>query len=169
MKILIAYAGKTGCSAEMCRLLAAHLPAFDVEVADLAVASPDPTGFDSVVLGGAVHMGKLPRYVRQYLTANVKALCAVPHTLFLLCAFADQFENYAERVFPTPVLESADELVYFGGELSLSRQKGIWDKLVVRAMRNSVLESEDNDAMLPGLLPEHVRLLADTLRAKLLV
>ncbi len=169
MKILIAYAGKTGGTAEMCRLLADHLPAFDVEIADLAKTAPDPSHFDYVVFGGAIRMGKLPRAARAYQKANEKALSQVPHTLFLLCAFADQFENYAERMFAGNVLESADELVYFGGELNVSRQKGILDKLLVRAMRNSVLESEDNDAMLPGLLPEHVRLLADALRAKLLL
>lgn len=167
MKILIAYAGKTGGTAQMCRLLKEHLPAFDVEVADLAKTTPDPSCFDYVVFGGAVRMAKLPRAARLYQKANEAALSLVPHTVFLLCAFADQFENYAERVFSKRVLESADELVYFGGELDLSKQKGI-DKLLVRMMRNSVLESEDNDATLPGLLPEHVRLLADTLRAKLL-
>ena len=167
MKILIAYAGKTGGTAEMCRLLADHLPAFDVEIADLAKTAPDPSHFDYVVFGGAIRMGKLPRAARAYQKANEKALSQVPHTLFLLCAFADQFENYAERMFAENLLESADELVYFGGELDLSKQKGI-DKLLVRMMRNSVLESEDNDATLPGLLPEHVRLLADTLRDRLL-
>ena len=167
MKILIAYAGKTGGTAEMCRLLADHLPAFDVEVADLAKMAPDPSHFDYVVFGGAIRMGKLPRAARAYQKVNERALSQVPHTLFLLCAFADQFENYAERMFDASVLESADDLVYFGGELDLTKQKGI-DKLLVRMMQNSVLESEDNDATLPGLLPEHVRLLADTLRDRLL-
>ena len=152
----------------MCRLLAEHLPAFEVEVADLARTAPNPSSFDYIVFGGAIRAGKLSRAARGYLKTYGEELCHVPHTLFLLCAFADQFENYAERVFSAELLESADDLIYFGGELNVSKQKGIFNKFLVRAMRNSVLESEDNDATLPGLLPEHVRLLADTLRVKLL-
>ncbi|MBE6604344.1 MAG: hypothetical protein E7639_01385 [Ruminococcaceae bacterium] len=163
MKILIAFAGKTGCSNEMCQLLAAHLPHHEVTVADLSLTAPDPTGFDHVVLGGSVRMGKLPRALRLYVAEHGAALAALPHTLFLLCAFADQFENYAEMLFPRALLDTADEVVYFGGELSVSRQRGFFAKMLTRMMRNSILESEDDDAALPGLLPEHVRLLADRL------
>ena len=89
----------------------------------------------------------------------------MPHTLFLCCAFAEQFENYLMRVYPSALLESAEETVYFGGELDPSKQKGL-DKILTKMIRNSILENEDDEAMLPGFLPEHVRLLADRLRAK---
>lgn len=163
MKILVAYAGKSGSCRAMCELLATHLPNHEVVVSDLALAPISPEGFDYVVLGGAVRFGKLHRALRAYLGANGKAIAAMKHTLFLCCAFADQFENYAEMLFDEALLESADEAVYFGGELNVSRQRGL-DKIFARMIRNSILESEDDEAMLPGLLPEHVRLLADRLR-----
>ena len=163
MKILIAFAGKTGCSREMCHLLATHLARHEVTVADLCVDTPDPTGFDHVVLGGSVRMGGLPRALCLYTKKYGAALSCMPHTLFLLCAFADQFENYAEMLFPHSLLDTADEVVYFGGELNVSRQRGFFAKMLTRMMRNSILESEDDEAALPGLLPEHVRLLADRL------
>ncbi len=163
MKILIAYASKTGTVHEMCTLLASLLPNHEVTLADLATATPDPTGFDYIVLGAPVRMGKLHRAARTYVKEQSAALAKVAHTLFLCCAFADQFENYAEMLYPAAVLESADEVLYFGGELNLSRQHG-FDKLLVRMMRSSIRDSEDDEAMLPGALPEHVRLLADRLR-----
>ena len=163
MKILVAYAGKSGGCRSMCELLATHLPHHEVQVVDLVAAPVSPEGFDYVVLGGAVRYGKLHRALRAYLAANGKVIAAMKHTLFLCCAFADQFENYAEMLFDSALLESADETVYFGGELNVSRQRG-FDKLVARMMRSSIMESEDDDAMLPGLLPEHVRMLADRLR-----
>ena len=163
MRILIAFAGKTGTTDEMCRLLASLLPCHEVIVADLTKSTPVPGDFDHVVLGGAVRMGKLHRALRSYLKENGEALAALPHTLFLLCAYADQFENYAEMLYPAALLESADELLYFGGELNVSRQRSLIDKMLVRMMRNAILESEDDEAALPGLLPEHVRLLADRL------
>ena len=166
MKILIAFAGKTGNTAEMCTLLASLMPCHEVSVADLCATVPDPTAFDHIVIGGAVRMGKLHRDLRAYMKSYGDVLAAKPHTLFLLCAFAEQFENYAEMLFPKALLASADEVVYFGGELNVSRQHGLVSKMLTRMMRNSILESEDDEAALPGLLPEHVRLLADRLRKK---
>ena len=163
MRILIAYATKTGASREMCVLLASLLPNHEVTVADLGETAPSPLDFDYVVLGSPVRIGKLHRAARAYLKAHVDALARVAHTLFLCCAFADQFENYAEMLYPKKLLESADEVIYFGGELNLSRQRGV-DKLLVRMMRSAIRDSEDDEAMLPGPLPEHVRLLADRLR-----
>lgn len=165
MKILIAYAGKTGSSASMAALLAESLPRHEVTLADLAVVAPSPLDFDYVVLGGAIRMGKLYPAARKYLKQYEAALAACPHTLFLCCAFAEQFENYLEMVFPTSVLESAEDALYFGGELNVAKHRGV-DKWLVKLIRNSILESEEDDAALPGLLPEHVRQLADRLKQK---
>ena len=163
MRILIAFAGKSGGTRAMCELLATHLPHHEVVLSSLTEQAISPEGFDYIVFGGAVRMGKLHRAARAYLAAHGAALAGKPHALFLCCAFAEQFENYVEMLFPKAVLESADEAVYFGGELNVSRQKGL-DKLLARMMRNAILESEEDEAMLPGLLPEHVRMLADRLR-----
>ena len=163
MKILVAYAGKSGGSREMCLLLASLLQNHEVTISDLTEASVVPYGFDYVVLGGAVRFGKLHRAARTYIKEHGSALETIPHTLFLCCAFADQFENYAEMLFPAALLESAEEIVYFGGELNPAKQRG-FDKIIVRMMRSAIRDSEDDEAMLPGLLPEHVRMLADRLR-----
>lgn len=151
----------------MCELLASLLPRQEVTIFDLVNDKTPPVlgDFDHIVLGGAIRMARLPRAARAYLKENAAVLAEKPHTLFLCCAFPEQFENYAEMVFPRNVLENADECVYFGGELDLSKQRGL-DKILVRMMRNAIKESEDADAMLPGLLPEHVRLLADRLSGR---
>ena len=151
----------------MCELLASLLPRQEVTLFDMINDKTHPVlgDFDYVVLGGAVRMARLPRPARAYIKQNAETLANIPHTLFLCCAFPEQFENYAEMIYPHNVLEKADECVYFGGELDLSKQRG-FDKIVVRMMRNAIRESEDPDAMLPGLLPEHVRLLADRLSGR---
>ena len=165
MKILIAYTTKTGTTKEAAELLASLLPRCEVSVCDVKSESPDPTGFDYVVLGCPVRMARADKAMRAYLKKWGQVIARIPHTLYLCCAVADQFENYLEFIYPKALLESAEHTCYFGGTLDLSRQKGL-DKLLVRMMRNAVRESEDNDAALPGFLPEHVRLLADSLRQK---
>ena len=166
MKLLIAHASKTGSAREMAELLAKQLPNQDVTLCDLAVEQPDPTEFDYVVLGTSIRMNRSQKCVRRYIAKYKDALCAVPHTLFLCCAFFDQFDHYCAVAFPRDLIETAEECVYFGGDLSLSRQRGM-DKVLTRMLRNSILENEDEEGcLLPTLLPEHVRALADRLRKK---
>ena len=165
MKILIAYTSKTGTAREGAELLASLLPNFEVTLCDLAHTTPDPTDFDYIVLGCPIRMARADKVMRRYLKRYASVIAELPHALFLCCAVADQFENYLDFVYPAQLLESAEHKCYFGGTLDVSRQRGI-DKLLVRMMRNYVNESEDNEAALPGFLPEHVRLLADSLRQK---
>ena len=85
--------------------------------------------------------------------------------MFICCAFAEYLDHYFAVAFPQELRESAEEVLYFGGDLTLSRQRGL-GKWLARMIRNSILESEDEDNVLPTLLPEHVRTLADRLRKK---
>ena len=104
--------------------------------------------------------------MRKYLAVHAAALSALPHTLFLCCAFPDQFDHYLGVAFPRTLIDSAEDAVYFGGDLSLSRRRGL-EKIICRMLRNAIKEGEDeDDLVLPGPMPEHVRLLADRLRKK---
>lgn len=165
MRILIAYAGKSGTSKAAAELLATYLKRHEATVVDLEKNDPVLGDFDYIVLGGSIRMGKAHKALRRFLQEQGQALCNVPHTLFLCCGIPEQFENYLERTYSAELLESAEEAVYFGGELDVSKQRG-FDKWVARMIRNSIRESEDDEAGLPGLLPEHVRMLADRLCGK---
>ena len=165
MNILIAYASKSGTCQKAAELLKELLPNHAVTLADLEKTTPVAGDFDYIVLGGPIRMNKVHKALRGFLKAHADEVAARPHALFLCCAFAEQFENYLERTFPAPLLERAEATVYFGGELDPAKQRGL-DKLLTRMLRSSILESEEDDAMLPGFLPEHVRLLADRLRTK---
>lgn len=166
MKILIAYAGKSGTCARAAHELKVLLPQFDVTVADLTESAPSPAGYGFVILGGAIRYGKLHRAARGYAKKYRDVLQNTPHSLFLCCAYPDFLESYAGRGFPARVRESATELLYFGGELNAAAQKG-FDRLIARGMRTAITEDEDGDEVLPGYLPEHVRLFAAKLQARL--
>ena len=165
MNILIAYASKSGTTREAAEMLAKLLINHTATLADLEKTTPVPGDFDYIVIGGPIRMGKAHKALRRYLAANSATICEMPHTLFLCCGFAEQFENYLESTFDAALLESAEDAVYFGGELDVSKQRG-FDKLLARIMRNAIRESEEDEAMLPGFLPEHIRMLADRLRVK---
>ena len=164
MRILIAYATKTGTCKQAAEQLAEQLPNHTVTLADLAETTPVLGDFDYIVLGGPIRLNKAHKALRHFLKEKDAELCAVPHTVFLCCAFPEQFENYLEMTYSAALLESADDAMYFGGELDLSKQKGFLDRMITKMLRNAIRESEDDEAMMPGYLPEHVRLLADRLR-----
>ncbi|MBE6690970.1 MAG: hypothetical protein E7590_06765 [Ruminococcaceae bacterium] len=165
MKILIAYASKSGTAKEAAELLAADLQNHTVTVADIEKKDPVPGDFDYIVLGGPIRGGKAHKALRRYTKKWEAALAAIPHTLFLCCAYADLLIDYMEMTFPTSVRESAEEQLCFGGVLDVSRQRGL-DRLIARMMRNSILEDEDGEQVLPCLMPEHIRVLADRLRVR---
>ena len=167
MNVLIAYASKSGTARQAAEMLARELTSHTVTLADLEKTAPVPGDFDYIVLGGPIRMGKAHKALKSYLARFDAELCAVPHTLFLCCSIAHQFEYYAEHTFSQELRQSADEAVYFGGELDPTKQRGL-DKLITRMIRSSIEQSmdEDEEAMLPGLLPEHIRMLADRLRLK---
>jgi menaquinone-dependent protoporphyrinogen oxidase len=169
VNILIAYASKSGTTREAAEMLAELLTNHTVTLADLGETTPVPGDFDYIVIGGPIRMGKAHKALRRYLASFDEALCKIPHTLFLCCSIPHQFEHYLECTFSQTLRESAEEALYFGGELNLSKQRGL-DKLIVRMIRSSIEESvdeeDDEDAVLPGLLPEHIRMLADRLRVK---
>ena len=163
MKLLIAYASNSGTCKMAAEQLAAQLPNHTVTVVDLSETAPVLGDFDYAVVGGPIRFNKAHKALRRFLREQETTLLQMPYTLFLCCAFADQFENYLEMTYSAQLLEHAEDTVYFGGELDPAKQKGI-DRLLTRWMRRAILESEDDEAQLPGFLPEHVRLLADRLR-----
>lgn len=163
MRILFAYAGKSGTCARACDTFVAALPCFEVRALDLTRESADPADFDYVLLGGAVRFGRVHKAARAFAKKYRKTLLEKPFSLFVCCANAQFFETYAERGFSKELANGARQVLYFGGELNVGAQKGI-DKWVAKAMRTAVLDDEDGEALLPGFLPEHVRLLADQLR-----
>ena len=165
MKLLIAYASKSGCAREMATMLAEQLPRHEVTLCDLDKERPDPTAFDYAVIGGSIRINRAHKALKKYLEKYAQVLEKLPHTLFICCAFAEYLDHYYAVAFPQELRESADEVLYFGGDLTLSRQRGL-DKWLARMIRNSILESEEEDNVLPTLLPEHVRALADRLRKK---
>ena len=162
MKILIAYATKSGTTRTAATMLRELLPQHEVTLCDLAALTPNPADFDHVVLGAPIRFGRAHKALRSFIKAHEEGLAGVPHSLFLCCAFPDAFDDYVVRTFPAALFDTALDVVYFGGEMKVEKQRGL-DKLFARAVRSSVRESEDADAMLPGILPEHIRLLADKL------
>lgn len=171
MRILIAYASKTGSVTSCVERLKASLKGLDVTLADLDREAPGLDGYDTVITGASVRFGRLLPAERKFLKENKDALLQKRLYLFLCCGIAHEYEYYREVVFPREIRDAAIERVYFGGRLSYDGLN-FFEKLLVRHLRTSIAESEIEDGeytpSLPGLLPENVDRLASLIRASLL-
>ena len=174
MKIAIIYAGKTGTTRDCVEILKNKLTGQDVSVFDLNVTPPPASldGFDSIVVGGPVRLGKLYRPVQKYLSANSDALSAQRTVYFVVCAYADRVDEYFEDFLTPEQRRSALWTVSFGGTLKLDRQKNVFMKLIVRAMRNDIIENGDSDdesmvRILPEINPGEISKTADVICSRI--
>lgn len=170
MKILIAYASKTGTVTDCVQRLMKCLEGLNVTAVDLSEQTPNVADYDIVVTGASVRFGRLLKTERRFLAANKAVLAQKTLFLFLCCGIAHEYEYYRERLFPRELRDCAYQSLYFGGRLSLD---GLTfpEKLVVRHLRTSLMESEIEDGeytpSLPGILPENIERMATYIRAKL--
>lgn len=170
MKILIAYASKNGTVKECVDRLCKGLSGLDVTVADLAKTTPNVSEYDLVVTGASVRFGRLLAPERKFLKENREVLTQKTLCLFLCCGMAHEYEYYRENLFPKELRDAACQNLYFGGSL---RTDGLpfFDKLIVRSVRSSIMESEIEDGeytpSMPGILPENIERMATYIRMKL--
>ena len=168
MKILIAYSSKSGTTRECAETLAPNLANNDVTLACLEEGSPDITGFDIAIIGGYVRMGKISKYMRNYITENAAVLDVTMHAFFLCCGLPESTEYYFEKAIPKRLLDSSISNSCFGGDLRVNKQKG-FDKFVAKLVLNEIKSNNtdadrDEDMSVPAILPENISRFADEIR-----
>lgn len=156
MKILIVYASVTGTTTECVRLLRHFLLRRRPTIVDLSLATPDPSEYDAVIVGGPIRRAKLHPLVAKYIKENGEILKTKKTGYFIVCGFADEAEEQIEKNIPKDLRDAAYDIVSFGGTLDASRQKSFKDKLYVRFMRNTITDTGDDDATEDG---EYTRVL----------
>lgn len=156
MKILIVYASVTGTTTECVKLLRHFLLRRRPTIVDLSLATPNPTEYDAVIVGGPIRHAKLHPLVAKYIKENSEILKAKKTGYFIVCGFADEAEEQIEKNIPKDLRDVAFDVVSFGGTLDASRQKHFKDKMYVRFMRNTITDTGDDDAVEDG---EYTRVL----------
>lgn len=113
-RILVAYASKNHSTAEIAEAIAAELRAEGHEALAVDAAAADPTGYDAVVLGSAVYIGRWRREAERFLRRYRARLAQLPFWVF------------SSGPLPTPESRSADANAHgrdsaHGGERSDDR------------------------------------------------
>ena len=130
-RIFIAVASKTGTTMRCATRLAGLLSDHSVEVCDLTREQPSPAGYDLVIVGGSIRLGRLHPAARRYMRSNQALLQNMQAAYYICNCFVEQKEALFQSNVPAGLLEKAVCTDSFGGELDLDRQKGL-DKLVAK-------------------------------------
>ena len=173
MKILIIYASVTGTVEECVNILKNNMSGQSVTLCNIEKEAPNGelSDYDTVIVGGPVRHGRLHKSVLSFLRNNAEALEKLRAAYFLCAAYADRVDEYFESFLTPTQRKNAVCLSNFGGDLSVYKQKNFFMKLLVRSMRNDIIENGETDdiattRVLPTVNPTEISKLADTVTGR---
>lgn len=136
MKTLLLYASQYGYAADCAATLKKELTG-DVTLVDLGKQqAPDLGGFDAVIVGGSIYMGRVQAQVSQYCAAHEAELTKKVLGLFLCCGLPQNLDESLAASFPPALRENAKTVGCFGGELRTARMKPM-HKLIAGMMQKA--------------------------------
>lgn len=113
MNAIVLYVTKSGATSECANLLAEKLrcPAYD-----LAKSTPDISGFDTIIIGAGIRMGKVYKPACSFIQNNLSLLLNKKTALYFCNAYPETFQKSVEKSIPAELAESAVCIKSFGGK-----------------------------------------------------
>lgn len=155
MKILIAYAGKSGTTEKCAKLLGERLPG--AKTVNLNSETPQVEAYDAVIVGGSIRAGQLHKKAKQFINQNEQSLKQKKTAYFICCGFADSAPTLFQNNIPKELLEKAVAYECFGGEMNLDSLHG-FDHFIAKMVTKS---SESKKTPPPHILLENIGKLAE--------
>ncbi len=121
MKTLIAYGTKYGCTKKIASLLSEKLSG-EVDLFDLSDKGLDLSVYDTVIIGGPLYAGRVPKHVSGFCKENTAALKG-KRLGFFLCGMGDEetADKSFEPSFTADLISSAVSTAYLGGAYDFSK------------------------------------------------
>ena len=114
MNTLIVYGTKHGFTQKCVGLLKDKLSGNVVTVNLEKEVMPPLDGFDSVVVGSAVYVGKIQESVAKFIQNHQNELQQKPLALFLVAGNLDQMDVQMKAAFPESLLQHAAAVEHLG-------------------------------------------------------
>jgi menaquinone-dependent protoporphyrinogen oxidase len=131
MKCAILYASTHGAAREAAEFLQATIKnadVFDIKKNNSIDLSP----YDTVIVGGSIHAGRVQGAVRKILKKEAASLLTKRLGLFLCCMYeADVAAKQFEEAFPGSLRNHAVALGLFGGKFDLDKM-GFMARVIVK-------------------------------------
>lgn len=146
MKSLIVYCSSHGTTEKAVRFLSESLKG-EVLAVDLKREKVkfDLGHFDTVIIGGSIHVGNIQRKIKQFIRNNLDTLLERDVGLFLCCMHdgetaIEQFNN----AFPQELRKNSTAMGLFGGEFLLSEMNFL-EKQIVKKVSGATVDQSNLD------------------------
>lgn len=136
MKTTIIYSTSHGCTEkavqELSQKLSGEVFSFNLR----ENPSPSIADSDRVIIGGSIHAGQIQKRVRDFCTANLKALENKEIGLFICCMYEPEIaREQIKNAFPEELHQMAKTEAIFGGEFNFEKMNFI-ERMLVRKIAN---------------------------------
>lgn len=135
MKTLIIYASKTGTTEKCAKELNRRLK--DSKIVNILNQNEDLTRYDLIVIGTPIRMGMIDKRIKKFLISNIEILKLKKVAYFICCGFNENWRIYYQKNIPSFLLDRAIIYDTFGGEMDLSKQKGL-DKFITKMVSKNI-------------------------------
>ena len=132
MKTLIVFSTKHGCTEKCAQKIKNHLSGDTVVVNLKQNGNVDLSGFDTVIIGGSIHAGRVQTRIIKFLNKNSEILLEKKLGLFLCCM--EQGEKAVKQLndaFPNVFRNHASACEILGGEFNFEKMNFI-ERFIVR-------------------------------------
>lgn len=132
MNTQIAYVSQHGCTEKCAVKLADALPGA-VDLVNIKKQSlPDLAQYDTIIIGGSIHAGKIQTAVSRFIKRHQKLLVTKKSGLFLCCMEEGETAiKQFNQAFPAELRQHAAATGLFGGEFNLEKM-GLAGKFIVK-------------------------------------
>jgi len=143
MKIAIVYASKHGTTEKVAASIAEKLSVIgEVKMISLKKnKKPDIGGYDLVILGASIYVGKASKKMKRFCMENESVLLQKRTGLFVCGMHPDKAEqeNELKNAYPEVLLEKAESTGFLGGEF-------LFDKMnfLERAIIKKIAKTESS-------------------------
>ncbi|MBN2511242.1 MAG: flavodoxin domain-containing protein [Spirochaetales bacterium] len=139
-RTLVVYASKYGTTEKYARIIADALGGDSLEVAKAGTAGLG--GYDRIIVGSPVFAGQGSGKVKKFLEKNRKQLAAKETGAYICCmAQGEDSKGQLVRAYPEWFLKTARNTEVLGGEILLSKLKGLHKLIIVKMMKQEKDES----------------------------
>jgi menaquinone-dependent protoporphyrinogen oxidase len=157
VKTLIAYASKTGTTEKAAQMIAEKLNEAPDMINIGAAKKIDLSGYDFVLVGGPIKMGRLYKPVRQFLAMNQAVLASKRFGLFVACGYPQELDNYIKVTLDDAMRAHAEVLTDIGYAYNLENMGPIEQRVV--------MQLAGTQQSIEAYKPEAIQKIADVINA----
>ncbi len=93
--------------------------------------NPKILEFDSIIIGGSIHAGKIQSKIKKYCQKNIELLKEKKLGLFICCMDEKKAQEQLEKNFPPELLKNSVAKGLFGGEFIFEKMNFL-EKFIIK-------------------------------------